>query len=105
MVAYDASKKLNVDPWVGATVMAALMTPNFVSLDDTTLFPDTVCTVDETLGTQSCVAHVFGLPLQINDYSGQVFVPLIMVAVLAWSQVVEEILPRTSRWSSCRSSP
>ena len=82
MVAYNASKKLNVDPWVGATVMAALMTPNFVSLNDTTLFPDTVCTVNETLGTQSCVAHVFGLPLQMNDYSGQVFVPLIMVAVL-----------------------
>lgn len=82
MVAYNASKKLNVDPWVGGTVMAALMTPNFVSLNDTTLFPDTVCTLNQTLGTQSCVAHVFGLPLQMNDYSGQVFVPLIMVAVL-----------------------
>ena len=83
MVAYNAAKKLNIDPWVGATVMAAVMTPEFISLSDTTRFPDTVCTTNETLGTQSCVADVFGLPLQMNDYSGQVFVPLIMVAVLA----------------------
>jgi PTS system beta-glucosides-specific IIC component len=32
MVAYNAAKKLNVDPWVGATIMGALMTPNFISL-------------------------------------------------------------------------
>lgn len=83
MVAYNAAKKLNIDPWVGATVMGALMTPEFISLSDTTRFPDTVCTLNETLGTQSCVANIFGLPLQLNDYGGQVFVPLIMVAVLA----------------------
>ena len=83
MVAYNASKKLNVDPWVGATVMAALMTPNFVSLNDTTLFPDTVCTVNETLGTQSCVAHVFGLPLQMLLNFLPYIGPTIMVALLA----------------------
>ena len=32
MVAYNAAKKLNIDPWVGASVMAALMTPQFVDL-------------------------------------------------------------------------
>ncbi|NLA28194.1 MAG: PTS transporter subunit EIIC, partial [Propionibacterium sp.] len=82
MVAYNASKKLDVDPWVGAAIMGALMTPEFVSLNDPERFPTTVCTVNETLGTQSCVADIFGLPMQLNDYSGQVFVPLIMVAVL-----------------------
>lgn len=80
MVAYNASKKLNVDPWVGATVMGALMTPEFVKLGG---LESTVCTETETLGTQSCVANIFGLPMQLNDYGGQVFVPLIMVAILA----------------------
>ncbi len=82
MVAYNASKKLNVDPWVGATVMGALMTPEFISLSDPTRFADTVCTTNATLGTESCVANIFGLPMQLNGYGGQVFVPLIMVAVL-----------------------
>jgi PTS system beta-glucosides-specific IIC component len=81
MVAYNASKKLNVDPWVGATIMAALMTPEYTK----NLFAsaDTICTTNPTLGTQSCVANIFGIPMQLNDYGGQVFVPLIMVAVLA----------------------
>jgi PTS system beta-glucosides-specific IIC component len=89
MVAYNASKKLNVDPWLGATIMGAVMTPNFVSLtvhDATTLLatvPGVNCSTNQTLGTVSCVAHVFGLPMQLNDYGGQVFVPLIMVAILA----------------------
>ena len=83
MVAYNAAKKLNVDPWLGATVMAALFTPEFLSLSSTDVFKDTVCTKNPTLGTESCVANIFGLPMQLNGYGGQVFVPLIMVAVLA----------------------
>ena len=83
MVAYNAAKKLNVDPWLGATVMGAVMTPNFLQLSDAAKTTSTICTKNGTLGTTSCVAHVFGLPMQLNDYSGQVFVPLIMVAVLA----------------------
>ena len=83
MVAYNAAKKLDIDPWVGATVMGALMTPEFISLSDSTKFLDTVCTTNATLGTESCVANIFGLPMQLNGYGGQVFVPLIMVAVLA----------------------
>ncbi len=82
MVAYNASKKLNVDPWVGATIMGALMTPEFISLSDTSRFTDTVCSTNALLGTESCVANIFGLPMQLNGYGGQVFVPLIMVAVL-----------------------
>jgi len=80
MVAYNAAKKLQVDPWLGATVMAAVMTPDFLKLTDAAT---TVCTTNATLGTTACVADVFGLPMQLNDYGGQVFVPLIMVAVLA----------------------
>lgn len=83
MVAYNAAKKLRVDPWLGAAVMGALMTPEFVSLKDTDRFADTVKTVNETLGTESFTANVFGFAMQHNDYDGQVFVPLIMVAILA----------------------
>jgi PTS system beta-glucosides-specific IIC component len=89
MVAYNAAKKLNVDPWIGATIMGAIMTPNFVSLtvhDATSLaasVPGVTCSTNATLGTVSCIANVFGLPMQLNDYGGQVFVPLIMVAILA----------------------
>ncbi|NLT29288.1 MAG: PTS transporter subunit EIIC, partial [Propionibacterium sp.] len=84
MVAYNAAKALNIDPWVGATIMGALMTPEFISLSDTTRFPDTVCTESPIPGADpTCVANIFGLPMQLNGYGGQVFVPLIMVAVLA----------------------
>ncbi|MGW6703716.1 glucose PTS transporter subunit IIA [Streptomyces sp. NPDC054956] len=84
MVAYNAAKKLKIDPWVGAAVMAAVMTPNFTGmLNEKAGIPGVTCSTNATLGTQQCVAHVFGLPMQLNDYGGQVFVPLLMVAVLA----------------------
>ncbi|MFJ4878573.1 glucose PTS transporter subunit IIA [Streptomyces sp. NPDC088745] len=83
-VAYNAAKKLKIDPWVGAAVMAAVMTPNFTGmLNKDSGIPGITCTTNGTLGTQECVAHVFGLPMQLNDYGGQVFVPLLMVALLA----------------------
>lgn len=81
-VAYNAAKKLKIDPWVGATVMAAVMTPNFTGLINSKI-PGVTTTTNETLGTTESVAHVFGLPMQLNDYGGQVFVPLLMVALLA----------------------
>ncbi|MFD8008678.1 glucose PTS transporter subunit IIA [Streptomyces sp. NPDC058955] len=81
-VAYNAAKKLKVDPWVGAAVMAAVMTPNFTGLINSKI-PGVTTTTNETLGTTESVAHVFGLPMQLNDYGGQVFVPLLMVALLA----------------------
>lgn len=82
MVAYNAAKKLKVDPWLGATVMAAVMTPNFTGMIGSKT-PGVETHVNHTLGTSESVAHVFGLPMQLNDYGGQVFVPLLMVAVLA----------------------
>ena len=97
-VAYNAAKKLDVDPWLGAVIMGSLLTPNFIQLgtkvytetgEGTGMFKEalrymeTSCVKNETLGTESCVVDIFGLPLQLNDYGGQVFVPLIMVALLA----------------------
>ncbi|MFB7512753.1 glucose PTS transporter subunit IIA [Streptomyces sp. NPDC056144] len=97
MVAYNAAKKLKIDPWVGAAVMAAVMTPNFTGmLNPDSGIPGITCTTNATLGTQSCVAHVFGLPMQLNDYGGQVFVPLMMVAVLALVyKGLQKIFPET----------
>lgn len=109
-VAYNASKKLDVDPWLGAVIMGALMTPNFISLGAKRYtetsegsglftvalkFAETTCVKDPTLKTDSCVVDIFGLPLQFNDYGGQVFVPLIMAAVLAlvyrfWKRIFPE---------------
>ncbi|MDY5785623.1 glucose PTS transporter subunit IIA [Corynebacterium sp.] len=83
MVAYNAAKKLRVDPWLGAAVMGALMTPEFMSLSDTERFAETVSRTNETLGEELFSTTIFGLPMQLNNYGGQVFVPLIMVALLA----------------------
>ncbi len=84
MVAYNAAKKLNVDGWLGAAIMAALMTPDFTGmLKPENKIPGVEYVTNDTLGTTSAVAHVFGLPMQLNDYSGQVFVPLLMVPLLA----------------------
>ena len=83
MVAYNASQKLNVDPWVGTAIILALLTPNFTGLMSTSDFPTTTCT--EIFGTdrKQCVANVLGVPLQLSDYGGQVFVSLLMVPLLA----------------------
>jgi len=80
MVAYNASKKLKIDPWVGAAVMAAMLTPEFLDLSK---HPSTTCVPNEVLKKDLCTAHIAGLPMQLNEYGGQVFVPLLMVAVLA----------------------
>lgn len=82
MVAFNAAKKLQIDGWVGAAVMAAVMTPDYMGMLGGTT-PGVTCTTNDLLGTEQCVATVFGLPMQLNDYGGQVFVPLLMVALLA----------------------
>lgn len=85
MVAYNASKKLKIDPWVGASVMAALLTPEFLFLSSQE-FKDkgvTTCVHNAAINSDLCTVHVAGFPLQLNGYGGQVFVPLLMVAVLA----------------------
>lgn len=82
MVAYNASKKLDIDPWVGTAVILSLLTPNFIGLKNTAAFGETVCT-ENALGTEQCVTQIGSLPLQLADYGGQVFVPLLMVPLLA----------------------
>ncbi|MBA1835607.1 glucose PTS transporter subunit IIA [Corynebacterium wankanglinii] len=77
-VAYNAGKKLDIDPWVPAAVMLALFTPDFTTLEE---HPDV--RVVDIFGEPTNVVDVFGLPMIHNAYNGNVFVPLIMAAVAA----------------------
>lgn len=76
LVAYNATKRLNADPWVGFSVMAVVMLPAFTELGKTA-HPLTLG------GFKVNVVNVFGLPLTIFNYGSQVFPPLIMAAILA----------------------
>lgn len=77
MVAYNASKKVGADPWVGFAIMGLVMLPGFTSLGtspeayQTHLFGSDVPTID-----------IFGVPLLIRDYGSQVFPPLLMAGLL-----------------------
>lgn len=75
MVAYNATKKLKADPWVGFAIMAIVMLPGFAALmsqaEKTTVF-----------GSEVSVVPIFGVPLTVFNYSSQVFPPLLMAGVL-----------------------
>lgn len=93
MVAYNAGKKLRIDPWVPAAVMLAMFTPEFTGLTDN---PAVQCVTNETLSAEQCSIDIFGLPMQLQDYGGNVFVPLIMAAVAAlFYKGFQKIIPST----------
>ena len=94
MIAYNAAKKLDVDPWLGGAIMAALMTPQFTGVMSgmsgisgtsvsSALSGAIQCSADAVFGAETCTVSAFGIPIQLNDYGGNVFVPLLMAAVLA----------------------
>ena len=77
MIGATASRKLGANEWVGAAIPAALLTPEFLSL-----------------GEAKDVVHIFGLPLVLNDYSSQVFPPLIAAVGLYWVEKgLKKIIP------------
>ena len=67
MIGATAARKLGANEWIGAAIPAALLTPEFLEL-----------------GEAGETADVFGLPLVLNDYSSQVFPPLIAAIGLFW---------------------
>ena len=75
MVAYNATKKVGADPWVGFGVMAVLMLPGFVKLGEGV-------EATQVFGVDVTIVPIFGFPLTIFDYSSQVFPPLLMAAVM-----------------------
>ncbi|WP_198412991.1 glucose PTS transporter subunit IIA [Cryobacterium sp. HLT2-28] len=87
MVAYNASKRLGADPWVGFAIMAVVMLPGFTALGQT----DGAETV---FGGKASVVQIFGLPLTVTDYSSQVFPPLLMAVVLGLlTKYLKKIIP------------
>ncbi|TFC54184.1 PTS beta-glucoside transporter subunit EIIBCA [Cryobacterium sp. TMT2-15-1] len=87
MVAYNASKRLGADPWVGFGIMAVVMLPGFNALGLT----DGAETV---FGGKAAVVQIFGLPLTVTDYSSQVFPPLIMAVALGLlTKYLKKIIP------------
>ncbi|TFC89854.1 glucose PTS transporter subunit IIA [Cryobacterium sp. TMT3-29-2] len=87
MVAYNASKRLGADPWVGFGIMAVVMLPGFNALGLT----DGAETV---FGGKAAVVQIFGLPLTVTDYSSQVFPPLLMAVVLGLlTKYLKKIIP------------
>lgn len=77
MVGATAARKLGANEWVGAAIPAALMSPEFMSL-----------------GNREDVVHVFGFPMVLNEYSGQVFPPLIAAIALYWVEKgLKKIIP------------
>lgn len=91
MIAYNAAKKLDVDPWLGGAIMAALMTPQLTGVMSgmsgtsvsSALSGEIQCSATAVFGAETCTVSAFGIPIQLNDYSGNIFVPLLMAAVLA----------------------
>lgn len=77
MIGATAARKLGANEWVGAAIPAALLTPEFLAL-----------------GEKGETVDVFGLPLVLNDYGGQVFPPLIAAIALFWVEKgLKKIIP------------
>ncbi|WP_414119971.1 glucose PTS transporter subunit IIA [Corynebacterium nuruki] len=77
MIGATAARKLGANEWVGAAIPAAMLTPEFLSL-----------------GEQGDTVHIFGIPLVLNDYSAQVFPPLIAAIGLFWVEKgLKKIIP------------
>ncbi|TFC03152.1 PTS beta-glucoside transporter subunit EIIBCA [Cryobacterium adonitolivorans] len=87
MVAYNASKRLGADPWVGFGIMAVVMLPGFSALAAS----DGAQTVFDG---KAAIVSIFGLPLTVTDYSSQVFPPLLMAVVLGLlTKGLKKIIP------------
>lgn len=87
LVAYNASKKVGADPWVGFAIMAVLMLPGFTALGE-------VANPVHFMGQEIQVVHILGLPLTIFNYSSQVFPPLLMAALLGpLTRLLKRIIP------------
>ena len=77
MVAYNASKKVGADPWVGFGIMALVMLPGFTSLMESDAAYTAVIA-----GSNVTLIDIFGVPLTLFSYNSQVFPPLLMAALL-----------------------
>lgn len=79
LVAYTASRKLEVNPFVGAIIAAALLHPSFLQIGET--------------GT---VTEAFGLPLFMYSYASSMFPALLAALALAGlDRLLKRFIPRS----------
>lgn len=89
MVGATAARKLGANEWVGAAIPAALFTPDFLGMKDTA---EVISTAVE--GNDAYVQHVFGLPMYIQEYGGQVFPPIFAAIILFFiEKLLKKIIP------------
>ncbi len=89
-VAYNATKKVNADPWIGFAIMAVVMLPGFTALAD----DPGARTISFVAGNTVKIVEIFGVPLTVFNYSSQVFPPLLMAAVLGpLYKLLKKIIP------------
>lgn len=89
MIGATAARKLGANEWVGAAIPAALMTPAFTGLGDGIAKTHTI------IGDAK-VVEVFGLPMVLNNYAGQVFPPLLAAIGLFWCEkLFKKIIPES----------
>ncbi len=77
-VAFTASRKLNVNPYVGATIAAALLHPSFTGI-----------------GATGDIASAFGMPLFMYSYASSMF-PSLLVAIALWAldRLLKRVIPQ-----------
>ncbi|MDO5077948.1 glucose PTS transporter subunit IIA [Corynebacterium sp.] len=90
MVGATAARKLGANEWVGAAIPAALLTPEFLKMKE---LPETVVTLND-VGTEIYTVDVFGIPMVLSDYGGQVFPPILAAIALFWlEKLLKKIIP------------
>ncbi|WKD59383.1 glucose PTS transporter subunit IIA [Corynebacterium caspium] len=88
-VGATAARKLGANEWVGAAIPAALFTPEFLGMTETAT---KVATNIE--GQYAYKAIVFGLPMYIQNYGGQVFPPILAAILLFWVEKgLKKVIP------------
>ncbi|GAB3940258.1 glucose PTS transporter subunit IIA [Corynebacterium tapiri] len=88
-VGATAARKLGANEWVGAAIPAALFTPEFMGMKETAEVHPTAVE-----GVNTYVQHVFGLPMVIQDYGGQVFPPIFAAILLFFlEKLLKKIIP------------
>lgn len=89
MVGATAARKLGANEWVGAAIPAALFTPEFMGMKESA---QEIATNVE--GQTAFKTTVFGLPMYISDYGGQVFPPIFAAVFLYFvEKFLKKIIP------------
>lgn len=77
-VAFTASQKLGVNPFVGAVIAAALLHPSFTGL-----------------GTNGDIVQAFGMPLYVYSYASSMFPALLLaLAYAGFDRVLRRVIPK-----------